>query len=611
MRRILYQLGALAAVTAAVGCLAGSAGATDAYPTTNDQSTTISTGRWFYYGVSPSQVSSYLSANGARLTQIRVVNPSTPTFAVTMVRNTGAYASGWYWWYGVTPSQLASYLSSTHSRLISLEPYQTGGGLRFAAVSVPNSGSAARAWWWYYGVSASQINSYATANNARPVSIRPYMSGGTRVFAVVMVRNTGQDFKGWQWWAGASISTISSDLTANTERVISFAKDPAGGFDAIAVKSEGEAWYWYYGLTGSAVVSNLVSHGTRAIDVSPYISSGSLRFTSVELDDSNPPQSPINAESTRVRNYAQTHGWSGGWHGGYFLNAASSTPSMAYNSNFRFEPASAIKVLYLLYTLKHLTPAQLSGPITYYYPSAVTNPGACPNPAWEGPGYAHTTTIQNALNKMMRNSDNIMTRAFAKKWGLANVQAMASGLGMSSTHLRQAYIGCGFRGGVRNELTLRDVDLLYRQVQNSVALSGANRATFFSTLLGGSPSTDSWGIVVNQEAAALGKSSIASQFKAAMDVRYKGGSYGFCMTKSSTCNPYKTDLTLAGRVVIPFKSSGRIAPRAYLFGDYVNDLVIPCAIGSGCAAETAAGNALWNTAAEEARPAIHAALTTW
>jgi beta-lactamase family protein len=613
MGRTLLRLATLAAACAAIGLSAGSSSATDAYPYTNDQATTTSVARWFYYGVTASQVTSYLNANAARLTQIRVVDPSVPTFAVSMVKNTGDYASGWYWWYGVSPSQLGTYLSNTNSRLISLDPYRVGGVLKFAAVSVPNAGVAARSWWWYYGVSAAQINSYLSANNARPVVLRSYMSGSTRVYAVVMIRNTGIDFKGWQWWGSQSISTIQSGLTANNERLISFSKDPAGNFDAIAVSSEGEGWYWYYGLTGSQVASNLGSHGTRLIDVSPY-QSGGLKFTEVELDDSNVTQAPINTLSGNVQSYAQTHGWFGGRHGAIFKSTAGSTPAVAYNSNFRFEPASAIKVLYLLYTLKKVQAGllSLSDPITYYYPTAVTNPNACPNPAWEIPADAHTTTIQDALNKMMQNSNNIMTRAFAIKWGLPAVQSMATSLGMSRTHLRQSRIGCGFQGGVRNELTAADVAKLYQAVQNGSALSGAARNTFWSTELGGSPSsTDAWGTVVSQEAASLGKSSVVPQFLAAMDVRSKGGSYAFCMTSSNTCNPYKADLAYAGRALIPFKRSGSIVKQAYVFADFVNDLLIPCAPGSGCTAEANAGGNLGKTVAEAARPTIHAALQTW
>lgn len=611
MSRTFIRLAALAAACAAIGLSAGASNATDAFPYTNDQATTTAVARWFYYGVTASQVSNYLTTNGARLTQVRVVDPSVPTFAVSMVKNTGDYASAWYWWYGVTPSTLSTYLSNTNSRLISLDPYRVNGVLKFAAVAVKNTGNAARSWWWYYGLSSTQINSYLTANNARPVGIRPYMSGSTRVFAVVMISNTGVDYKGWQWWASATPTTISNGLTANNERIVAFDRDPVGGFDAVAVSSEGEAWYWYYGLTGSQVGSNLVNHSTRLLDVSPY-QDGGLRFAEVELEDTNPTQAPINGLSSTVQTFAQTHGWAGGRHGAYFMSASASAPAAAYNSNFQFEPASAIKVLYLLYTLQHLTPAQLSGPITYYYPSAVTNPDACPKAAWEIPADAHTTTISDALNKMMQQSNNIMTRAFAIKWGLGPVQAMATGLGMTSTHLSQPRIGCGFVGGVRNRLTLADIAKLYKAVQNGTALSGTSRDIFFNTELGGSPSaSDAWGSVVSQEAASLGKSSVVPQFLAAMNVRSKGGSYGFCLTSSSTCNPYKTDLTYAGRVLIPFKRSGQVVQQAYVFGDFVNDLVIPCAIGSGCTAATNAGSNLGKTAAETARPTIHAALQTW
>src|SRR5258708_25047615 len=61
------------------------ASATDAFPATDDHSTTIATPWWWYYGVTSAQVASLVSRNHARLTQIRVDDPSVPTFDVTMV----------------------------------------------------------------------------------------------------------------------------------------------------------------------------------------------------------------------------------------------------------------------------------------------------------------------------------------------------------------------------------------------------------------------------------------------------------------------------------------------------------------------------------------------
>lgn len=126
-------------------------------------------------------------------------------------------------------------------------------------------------------------------------------------------------------------------------RVIALTPDPLGGFDAIMVDSEGETWYWWYGVSAATVGSHLAAHGTRLIDLSSYMVNGSLVFTAVELGNNNPPQSPVNSESTRVHNYASNNGWAAGYHGEYFISSTpGSKPVIAANSNFRYEPASSI-----------------------------------------------------------------------------------------------------------------------------------------------------------------------------------------------------------------------------------------------------------------------------
>ena len=84
------------------------------------------------------------------------------------------------------------------------------------------------------------------------------------------------------------------------------------------------------------------------------------------------------AESSRVQSYADRNGWGGGYHGAYFISSApGATPIVAANSDFRYEPASSIKVLYLLYTLRQGVP--LDSPITYYWTdSNVPDPNVCP-----------------------------------------------------------------------------------------------------------------------------------------------------------------------------------------------------------------------------------------
>jgi hypothetical protein len=591
--------------------------ATDAYPTTNDQSTTIATGQWFFWGQTSAQIGAFCNKNNARITQIRIDDPSVPTFTVTMISNTGAYGSAWWWYYGVSVNDIGGYLNNT--RLISLDPYVTSAGVRFAMVMVPNVGDQNRAWWWYVGIKVDDIESTLSEHNARLVSLRSYAYSGEQLFAIIMISNYGLDFKQWSWYTQISSDQILSNISTGYtgQRLTSFSPDPFGGWDVIFVESEGEQWWWDYDLDGTQVGQSINSHNSRLIDISTYAVNGNLKFAIVELDNSNLPQSPINAESTAVRTQAETGGWSGGYHGSYFVeSSASPSPIVADNSYFRFEPASAIKVLYLLYTLQQLG-VNLGGPITYYWPnSSNPTPTVCPylDGFPEVPKNAQQTTILNALTQMMRNSNNIFTRAFALHWGLAPVQAMAESLGMTNTHLRQAYIGCLFTpGGVRNELTLEDAAKLYSSVDRSVSLSGAARDMFFQILITWSPSSagEYFGPVVTQEAEALGKLSILPQFLAQMNVKWKDGYYTICM--SSVCDVVKLDISIAGWMSLPFKVGDGVQNRSYLFGAIVNDLYCPCAASANniCTPVNDAGSEVYANAAEAARGAISQALETW
>jgi hypothetical protein len=622
VRRLRRSLGT--SLAAAIACavsltlFAGAASATQANPSTNDQSTTIGTGWWAYAGVTAAQVGSYVNTNSARLTEIRVEDPSVPTFDVTMVANSGAYKSGWWWYYGQTAVQVNNFLSTHNARFISFEPYVVGGSVRFAFVAVPNTGSQGRAWWYYYGQSQSSIASSLSSNGARLISLRPYVLGGTTYYAVLEISNSGTDYAdAGSWYSfNQSASQIASQSQTDSARLISMAADPNGGFDTIYLGSEGEYWWWYYGVSASTLVNNMLTNGARLIDITSYSSGGSTVYAGVGLDDSNPLQSPINPASTKVENYANANGWGGGLSGSYLAPAASvGTPLVAYNSGYRFEPASAIKVLYLLYSLERVQGGSdsLTNSFTYYVdPSDPNNSGVCPQTSWEVPANARTTTLGSALQLMMYNSDNRVTRAMEERYGIANVQAMASGLGLSHTSLAQPFIGCGFNGAVRNQFTAADAALLYSKVQvTGGPLTAKYRKIFFQDELGGTPSsTDYLVTVINQEAARLGKSSQASAFEALVVNHWKAGSYAFCM--ASGCAAYKADFSIAGLLTLPAKnSSGTVTPKAYAYSDFVNDLYVPCVPGSGCSAENAAYAMIGQIADESARKAIDSALTHW
>jgi hypothetical protein len=217
---------------------------------------------------------------------------------------------------------------------------------------------------------------------------------------------------------------------------------------------------------------------------------------------------------------------------------------------------------------------------------------------------------------MLQVSDNRVTRGFALRYGLADVNALAASLGMTSSHIGQDRVGCGFVNGVRNDLTLSDFDKLYEAVAGGTALNHANANTFWSTMFNfGAFSPSPIADVVAQEAAALGKPpAVVDQFLAALHLWEKGGSYGFC-TDGSACDHYVLDIDNLGRVSVPFKNAGgTIVPKDYFWSVFANDVQVPCAPGSGCPLDTSAANAIYlfeGGASELLRPVVHDALLNW
>jgi hypothetical protein len=188
---------------------------------------------------------------------------------------------------------------------------------------------------------------------------------------------------------------------------------------------------------------------------------------------------------------------------------------------------------------------------------------------------------------------------------------MAASMGLSHTSLAQPFIGCGFQGGIRNELTTYDAARLYALVKLKTELNSKYTKLFFNDEVGGVPSsTDYLVTVINQEAAKLGKSSQAAAFASQVVNHWKAGSYSFCM--ASNCAAYKADFSIAGVLTLPAKTTtGTVVPKSYAYSDFVNDLYVPCTPGSGCAAESAAYTMIGQVADEAARKAIDQALKNW
>ena len=252
-------------------------------------------GRWFYYGVTGDELTNVINQFNARITKLRVVDPNVPTFAAAIVENTGSFATSWWWWWGVQGSEIDQKLSgSPAKRLISLDPYESPDGLRFAMVMVDNTGLHAKAWWYWWGYDGPTLGSFLPGR--RLIELRPYLESGNRVFAAIAIAADGIC---WEWWYGESIDFIASQIDNPSAcnpsmRVTNLAPDPTGGWTAILTQHTDEWWWWWYGISPQTVLSNLGNDkdsngiGSRLVDISPY--GGGNSYASVEIGDESPPQ---------------------------------------------------------------------------------------------------------------------------------------------------------------------------------------------------------------------------------------------------------------------------------------------------------------------------------
>lgn len=608
-RRVSRRALGAAAATLALGALiALGAAATlaDTTALTGDESVQAPTAWQSYTGLTTGQVTEKLGS-AYRLVDVR--QESSGTYAVTMVKNEGAYAvSGWWWYVHQTTAQISTDLSTNSGRLISLQRNSDG---TVNVVMVSNTGSAARTWWWYVGQSTATLSSELTANNARLVSVSPDPSGGT--YSAIMVSNTGSDAKTWWWYVGQTPAQVGSLLSTNKARLVDLAVDSSGHFDVIMVSESGAEnlpWKWYYGASATSIVNTALNTGYRVFQLVPYASGESTVYAGLMINNLSPEAHRV--EALLESGYSK-EGLSGGVFG-FFVKPIGATAVLGLGSATKFEPASAIKALYNLYAefQVQIGNDSLSSPFDYWYkPSEPSNKDVCPLEYADTPSNEITTTLEDGLNRMMGVSDNRTTQGVDLRYGRTNVNNYAHIIGMGSTRINQT-LGCGTLNGGYVTTNLSDLSKLYEGVWNDALLNATRSASFFGRMDGGAlSSSDPLAGVIEQEATALGKSASASQFIADTSARDKGGSYDVCPSSGPCSPPYVYDRADAGVLTLPFKSGGTIVPHTYTYGWWVNGLLVPCEFGVGCAALTQADSTTGVVRAEEFRAQVRAALKTW
>lgn len=523
------------------------------------------TGWWWYSGVTEAELNGFVEEHDARIIDIEVRDTEPFTFAATLVRNSGVYQTGWWWYYGLTFEEIGDYLERNDARLIDLERYiGPTGAARYAVVMVPNTGDQQKAWWYYIGVTPDEISDYVERNEARLVDIESWDTAGAgRLFGVIMIANTGQDAAPWGWYHNVDRQTMVDYMSENNMRLLEFEVREQSGearFDAVMVSlghHTPKTWWWYYGIPFSEVGPLASQAASRITDLDTYVIGGQRYYNVVMLS---------NATDLTVE-MGQILEWGSDGNTGAYLRRLDGSTDASLNPDFIFEPASTIKAVHHLHTMRDVMNggADLSDPVTY----SENYNGSCPI----GGAPFTTVTLQETLRRMMVNSDNAATNGIAGLYGMAAIEATAQNIaGMTSTEVNHT-LGCGAAAVANpNRLTLRDVGRLYEGVQDLTLLDAEHRDLYYSLMQNRTTPGPWWfttdlRATVEEEAAALGAPDIADVFWANVDLAWKPG--GYTLIFDGTNHEY---ISVGGIVSLPTCGNWpAIDYRHYVFGVFVDD----------------------------------------
>jgi hypothetical protein len=420
-------------------------------------------------GLTASELAGVIDGEGLRIIDLEIDGTAPLTFTASLVSNSGEYASGWWWQFGMTFLEMVDFVDQYDGRLIDFERYVDGGQERWAAVMVPNSGSQAKTWWYLAGTTPQQLADFSDTNNARIVDLESWDAGGTRLFAAILIRNTGEDATGWGWYHNITASALATELATNDMRILEYEmRDPiTQRVDAVVIPNSYNTpltWWWQFNLTLDGVGAAAAQAAARITDVEVYDVAGNPRYAVVMVSNATPLTVALG-----------THlGWGSDGSTGAYLREIGGAELAALQPDFVFEPASSLKALHLLRAMRDVAygPATLDEPITY----SVNYFNSCPI----GGAPFVTETYDDIMEDMMWNSDNAATRAIADRYGFLSLNVTAAVIaGMQNTEVNH-HIGCG---APPNETTLRDLAELYERVETEAILDAASRQEFFANML--------------------------------------------------------------------------------------------------------------------------------
>ncbi|MBC7772153.1 MAG: serine hydrolase, partial [Pyrinomonadaceae bacterium] len=421
----------------------------------DNETSSPANGWYWYYGVTAATVEDTVD-DGYRLTDISIDSVSPLRFNTVFVRNSGEHAKTFWWYYGLTEQQVSDFLSANNARLTDLAPYDDGNGnTRFACIMIRNTGEDASGFWWYYNATGAQLDTRIDDNNARLIDVDSYTIGGVTRYSAVMIPNSGANARSWWWYRnipGADIADLVSDNQARITE-ISPNNTASGTYNVVMQRDPAGTtphWWWYYGVDADFVSSATAQNGARLIDMDRWSTPNGSRFAVAMINNSN-------ALTTRIGDILR-----GGTDGvsGCYLKQVDGPVLASLNPDFTFEPASMIKILHHTHAMLQVQNGSINLTSSVNVFSGYS--GSCPQ---DTGGFSEQ--LRTSLNLMMENSDNARTQAMRARFGETGINATAANLGLTRTSIHHR-IGCagGADGAINdpNMFSLRDAGSLYEQI---------------------------------------------------------------------------------------------------------------------------------------------------
>lgn len=544
-------------------------------PAQDDREQSTPTGTYWRPDVTEAALDT-LVQQGWRLTDIEIEATSPFEFTVAMVPNSGAYHMAWAYAIGLTASELSTELTRNQARLVDLEAYDAGGITRFVAVMVNNTGANARAWGWLYDTDTTTIGQNVNQYGNRILDLDRYTVGTRSYYSAILTANTGADARAWWWGINLTAAQVQQQATANNAQVIDLERN-GSNFDVVMQRVPGAPrWWTLFGATAQQLTDQLSQIGARAIDIEPYVTpfpNLSVRYNAVLINNSNPL-------STRISEILRS-GTDGA--SGIYLKQVNG-PVLAYiNGDRKFEPASSIKVMFHAHAMKQV---QVNRQITL--DTAIRIPQLQTNGCWTMASNTFTEPLRTSLQLMMENSDNARTIGVQVHFSNDAINAAMQSLQLTNTAVLRLLCQTPF-----NESTLVDFGKLHEAIANGW-LDAAHRQTFYD-LMNNSVGYGGVGLaaMIDEEAAALSLPTVARDaFKSEVRIAWKAGSWG-----PNGSFYWSTFEWLS----LPFRNGPVLTPREYVSGVFIDG-----------ASVNSQAEATMNLAKREVlREVVRSALATW